>query len=137
MKSDTFYRIRIKFKITKSKRSHLIKAIWGFIFPVAIFRKSLSVKEKVASGFPSSYGPNEGKEKRGKGNKSATKMFHLHKRINTKKNWNQKMPSFEKKPNRINKWQKPRETLTFFNLSFLEINNINLFFKSEFLSINN
>lgn len=35
----------------------LIKAIWGFIFPLAIFIKSSSVKEKIASGFPSSYGP--------------------------------------------------------------------------------
>lgn len=34
-----------------------MNAICGFIFPVAMDRKSLSVKEKVASGFPS-YGPN-------------------------------------------------------------------------------
>jgi hypothetical protein len=33
-----------------------MNAICGFIFPVAIERKSESVKEKVASGFPS-YGP--------------------------------------------------------------------------------
>lgn len=36
---------------------HLIKAIWGFIFPVATLTKSSSLKEKVASGFPPSYGP--------------------------------------------------------------------------------
>lgn len=34
-----------------------MKAIWGFIFPLATFRKSSSVNEKVASGFPSSYAP--------------------------------------------------------------------------------
>jgi hypothetical protein len=33
-----------------------MKAICGLVLPVAIPRKSLSVKEKVASGFPS-YGP--------------------------------------------------------------------------------
>jgi hypothetical protein len=33
-----------------------MKAICGFVLPVEIPRKSLSVKEKVASGFPW-YGP--------------------------------------------------------------------------------
>lgn len=37
--------------------THLMKAIWGFIFPEDILMKSSSVKEKVASGFPPSYGP--------------------------------------------------------------------------------
>lgn len=32
---------------------HLRNAIWGFNFPDAIARKSLSVNENVASGFPS------------------------------------------------------------------------------------
>jgi hypothetical protein len=31
---------------------NLMKAICGFVLPVEIPRKSLSVKEKVASGFP-------------------------------------------------------------------------------------
>lgn len=40
-----------------------MKAICGFIFPVATAMKSLSLKEKVASGFPS-YAPKSAQKKR-------------------------------------------------------------------------
>lgn len=42
-----------KFIKTQTTKYHLMKAICGFIFPVATAMKSLSLKENVASGFPS------------------------------------------------------------------------------------
>ena len=51
---------QIKIESNSSFQSHIMNAIWGFSLPLEMARKSSSVKEKVASGFPS-YSPDRKK----------------------------------------------------------------------------